>query len=203
MIEPSDIINYPNMFEIDHIIPRSTSFDDSRSNKVLVYRSENQKKGNTTPYFYLTKGNTSWSFEQLKATAKKLSEKKKYGLSRKKLQNLLFCDDITKIDVMKGFINRNLNDTRYASRVVLNVLQSFFAAQKMDTKVKTIRGSYTHQMRVNMKLDKDREESFAHHAVDAMLIAYSQLGYEAYRKMCIRDRYIMEDMLMILSLLIR
>lgn len=101
----------------------------------------------------------------------------------KKLQNLLFCDDITKIDVMKGFINRNLNDTRYASRVVLNVLQSFFAAQEMDTKVKTIRGSYTHKMRVNMKLDKDREESFAHHAVDAMLIAYSQLGYEAYRKL--------------------
>lgn len=183
MIEPADIINHPEMFEIDHIIPRSISFDDSRSNKVLVYRSENQKKGNMTPYFYLTKCNTSWSFEQLKATAKKLSEKKKYGISRKKLQNLLFCDDITKIDVMKGFINRNLNDTRYASRVVLNVLQSFFAAQEMDTKVKTIRGSYTHQMRVNMKLDKDREESFAHHAVDAMLIAYSQLGYEAYRKL--------------------
>ena len=39
------------------------------------------------------------------------------------------------------------------------------------------------QMRVNMKLDKDREKSYAHHAVDAMLIAFSQLGYEAYRKL--------------------
>ncbi len=38
-------------------------------------------------------------------------------------------------------------------------------------------------MRVNMKLDKNREESYAHHAVDAMLIAFSQLGYEAYRKL--------------------
>lgn len=53
----------------------------------------------------------------------------------------------------------------------------------MGTKVKVIRGSYTHQMRVNMKLDKDREKSYAHHAVDAMLIAFSQIGYEAYRKL--------------------
>ena len=38
-------------------------------------------------------------------------------------------------------------------------------------------------MRCNLKLDKNRDESYSHHAVDAMLIGYSELGYEAYHKL--------------------
>ncbi len=183
MMDPNDIINHPDLFEIDHIIPRSISFDDSRNNKVLVYRSENQKKGNQTPYYYLTHSSGAWTFEQFKAKVIELSKKKEYRIPRKKVYNLLFSEDITKMDVLKGFINRNINDTSYASRVVLNTVQSFFRANDTDTKVKVIKGSYTHQMRVNMKLDKNREDSYSHHAVDAMLIGFSQLGYEAYRKL--------------------
>lgn len=183
IIDPNDLIKHPDMFEIDHIIPRSISFDDSRNNKVLVYRTENQKKGNQTPYYYLLHSNNEWSFEQYKATVMALSKKKEYPISRKKFQNLLFSEDVTKIDVLKGFINRNINDTGYASRVVLNTIQSYFRAKENDTNVKVIKGSYTHQMRVNMKLDKNREESYSHHAIDAMLMAYSLLGYKAYRKL--------------------
>lgn len=182
-IDPNDIINNPQLFEIDHIIPRSISFDDARSNKVLVYRSENQKKGNQTPYYYLTHSHSEWSFEQYKATVMNLSKKKEYAISRKKIQNLLYSEDITKMDVLKGFINRNINDTSYASRLVLNTIQNFFIANDADTKVKVIKGSYTHQMRCNLKLDKNRDESYSHHAVDAMLIGYSELGYEAYHKL--------------------
>lgn len=182
-IDPNDIINNPQLFEIDHIIPRSISFDDARSNKVLVYRSENQKKGNQTPYYYLTHSHSEWSFEQYKATVMNLSKKKEYAISRKKIQILLYSEDITKMDVLKGFINRNINDTSYASRLVLNTIQNFFMANDADTKVKVIKGSYTHQMRSNLKLDKNRDESYSHHAVDAMLIGYSELGYEAYHKL--------------------
>lgn len=182
-IEPKDIIEHPELFEIDHVIPRSISFDDSRSNKVLVYKTENQKKGNQTPYYYLTHSDNDWTFEQYKATIATLSRKKEYGISRKKMQNLLFSEDITKIDVLKGFINRNITDTSYASRVILNMVQSFFRAQNTETKVKVVKGAYTHQMRVNLKLDKNRDDDYSHHAVDAMLIGFSQLGYEAYRKL--------------------
>lgn len=182
-IKPSDLINHPEMFEIDHIIPRSISFDDSRSNKVLVYRTENQKKGNQTPYYYLMHTNREWTFDEYKAMVIALSKKKEYAIPRKKVQNLLFSEDIKKIEVLKGFINRNINDTRYASRVVLNTIQSYFKAKGTDTKVHIIRGGYTHQMRVNMKLDKNRDANCSHHAVDAMLIAYSRLGYEGYRKL--------------------
>lgn len=182
-IEPNDLINNPDLFEVDHIIPRSISFDDSRTNKVLVYRTENQKKGNQTPFYYLNHSTREWSYETYKALVMSLSKKKEYGISRKKVQNLLFSDDITKMDVLKGFINRNINDTSYASKVVLNTLQNYFQSKQTDTKVKVIKGSYTHQMRVNMKLDKNREECYSHHAVDAMLMGFAQLGYEAYRKL--------------------
>lgn len=182
-IDPNDILNNSDLFEIDHIIPRSISFDDARSNKVLVYRSENQKKGNQTPYYYLTHSSGTWTYEQFKTTVIELSKKKEYAISRKKVQNLLYSEDITKMEVLKGFINRNINDTSYASRMILNTVQNFFKSKESDTKVKVIKGSYTHQMRKNMKLDKNRDESYSHHAVDAMLIGFSELGYEAYRKL--------------------
>jgi len=126
---------------------------------------------------------SEWSYEKFKAKVIELSKKKKYAISKTKVKNLLFSGDITKNDILKGFINRNINDTRYASKVVLNTIQSYFKAKEADTKVKVIKGSYTHQMRVNMKLDKNREESYSHHAVDAMLMAFSLLGYEAYTKL--------------------
>ncbi|MFR4844817.1 MAG: hypothetical protein ACLUAO_03210 [Streptococcus sp.] len=38
-------------------------------------------------------------------------------------------------------MERNLVDTRYASRVVLNALQEHFRTRKIDTKVSVVRGN--------------------------------------------------------------
>lgn len=110
-----------------------------------------------------------------------LKDRKQIGDAKAK--KLLYSEDITKIEVLKGFIARNINDTRYASRVVLNGLQSYFKSKEAPTMVKVVRGSFTHQMRKALKLEKNREETYSHHAVDAMLICYSQMGYEAYRSL--------------------
>lgn len=177
----SDLLHNPNLFEIDHIIPLSISFDDSRSNKVLVYGTENQDKGNLTPYMYLQNVTRSWDFDEFMSYVLELKGRK--SLPKAKVDKLLESRDITKVEVLKGFIARNINDTRYASRVVLNTLQDYFKAKEMGTKVKVIRGSFTSQMRNAMHLEKNREESFSHHAVDAMLICYSQMGFEAYHKL--------------------
>ena len=184
-IKIDDLLDNPNLFEVDHIIPLSISFDDSRSNKVLVYSQENQDKGNRTPFSYLSGLNREWDFHNYMDYVLKTY---KDVTKRRKKDNLLFMEDITKIDVLKGFVQRNINDTRYASRVVLNTLQDYFKSKDCDTKISVIRGSFTHQMRVNLKLEKNRDESYAHHAVDAMLVAYSQMGYDAYRR--ISENYI-------------
>lgn len=176
-IKIEQLLNDWQLFEVDHIIPRSISYDDSRNNKVLVYKTENQNKGNKTPYMYLGSVTREWDFNEFMNLVLALK------LPYKKTQNLLYYEDITKIEVLKGFIARNINDTRYASRTVLNVMQSYFKGKNAQTKVKVVKGSFTHQMRENLKLSKDREKSYAHHAVDAMLICYSQMGYEAYKKL--------------------
>ena len=52
-LEPLDlnrVIKDPKYTEIDHIIPISISLDDSQNNKVLALHSENQVKGNLTPF---------------------------------------------------------------------------------------------------------------------------------------------------------
>ncbi len=69
------------------------------------------------------------------------------------------------------FINRNLVDTRYASKVVLNTLQDFMKENYQDTTVAVVRGKFTSQLRRRWRIKKDRDESHVHHAIDALTIA--------------------------------
>jgi CRISPR-associated endonuclease Csn1 len=48
-----EIKRNPNIVEIDHILPISISFIDSRSNKVLTHGETNSAKGNKTPKQYI------------------------------------------------------------------------------------------------------------------------------------------------------
>lgn len=162
-----DLINNPNQFEIDHILPLSITFDDSLANKILVYATANQEKGQRTPYQALDSMDDAWSFRELKAF---VCESK--ALSNKKKEYLLTEEDISKYDVRKKFIERNLVDTRYASRVVLNALQEHFRAHKIDTKVSVVRGQFTSQLRRHWGIEKTRD-TYHHHAVDALIIAAS------------------------------
>ena len=62
-IKVSDLVNNPHLFDIDHIIPKSISYDDSLTNKVLCYATENRQKGQTTPYMhFMRKSNAGWNY---------------------------------------------------------------------------------------------------------------------------------------------
>ncbi|GBG94279.1 hypothetical protein LFYK43_07380 [Ligilactobacillus salitolerans] len=170
-ITANDLLQNPNMFEIDHIIPQSVSYDDSLANKTLCYAGMNQAKSQRTPYEFLitkdTKGAQTW--EQYKAMVKAnrtFSNKS----NKAKKANLLFKDSLNSIETRKRFIARNLVDTRYASRVVLNNLQEFFSEKETGTKVSVVRGKFTSTLRKKWHLNKTRE-TFHHHAVDASIIA--------------------------------
>lgn len=171
-IDLNRLINDPTAYEIDHILPLSISLDDSLNNKVLVLKSENQLKSNRTPFQYFTSGLAkSQTFNEFQQTVLQLYNNKK--ISRRKLQNLLNKEDINKIEVRKKFIERNLVDTRYASRVILNLLKDYFKANDKTTKVFTVRGQITSMYRKSRKLKKSRE-TFYHHIVDALIVAYTR-----------------------------
>ena len=163
----SDLIHNQYKYEIDHILPLSLSFDDSLSNKVLVLATANQEKGQRTPFQALDSMDDAWSYREFKSYVK---DSKLLG--NKKKDYLLTEEDISKIEVKQKFIERNLVDTRYSSRVVLNALQDFYKAHKFDTTISVVRGQFTSQLRRKWGLEKSRE-TYHHHAVDALIIAAS------------------------------
>lgn len=163
-IKAIDLIENPKMFQIDHIIPQSISFDDSINNKTLCYDSMNQVKGQKTPYEFLNEGHGQ-GYDKFKAIV--LANRK---FDRNKRKNYLFEENVSDIETRKRFLSRNLVDTRYSSRVVLNSLQDFFHEKSADTKVTVIRGKFTSNMRKHWHIDKTRE-TYHHHAIDASIIA--------------------------------
>ena len=169
------LISDPTAFEVDHIIPISISYDDSFSNKVLVTRWENQIKGNLTP-LHAHKNHKFGEYSDLASYIANVNDLRKMnGMRYEKKKNLLLSDeDLTKFDTQKKFIARNIVDTAYAERVVLNTLQDYFRANEISTVVNTVKGNLTHMFRNKIHLDKERSDidtGDAHHAIDALIIA--------------------------------
>ena len=122
-----DLIHNPHQYEIDHILPLSLSFDDGLANKVLVLATANQEKGQRTPFQAIDSMDDAWSYREFKQYVRNSK-----SLSNKKKDYLLTEEDISKIEVKQKFIERNLVDTRYSSRVVLNTLQEFYKTNDFD-----------------------------------------------------------------------
>lgn len=166
-----DLVDNVKPLEIDHIIPLSISFDDSFNNKVLVYAEYNQEKGQRTPFQALDSMDSAWSYRELVAWCN--SNKR---LTKTKKEYLLTKEDFNKVEVRRKFIARNLVDTAYASRTVLNYLQLELRRLDKPTKVGVIRGGFTHHLREKWKVDPSGEKSREtnhHHAIDALIIAAS------------------------------
>lgn len=175
-----DLLKNPLHYEVDHIIPRSVSFDNSFHNKVLVKQEENSKKGNRTPYQYLNSSDAKISYTQFKQHILNLS-KAKDRISRKKRDYLLEERDINKFTVQKEFINRNLVDTRYATRELTSLLKAYFSANDLAVKVKTINGSFTNHLRKVWGFKKERDKGYKHHAEDALVIANADYLFKQHK----------------------
>lgn len=167
----NEIITNPNYTQIDHIIPYGISFDNSRSNKVLTLRENNQLKGDNTPYQWLQNG---INFDQLKKRANTLYAEKAWYEDKNKLKNLTYMlDPLKDEDFLKSFIGRNLSDTSYTTKLFFSTINKFFKLNKKDVTVISVNGKFTNYLRNRVfNLKKDRE-LYKHHAVDATMVAYA------------------------------
>lgn len=151
-------------YEIDHIIPYSRSFDDSFNNKVLVLKRENQNKRNSTPVKYFER--IGRDYDEVLAFWKAVYQKR----NRKKLE-FLQKKEINESE----WKNRALNDTRYASRMLANLIKDYllFDEKSKDKygRVETVKGAITSYLRRFWGVQKIREDGDKHHAVDAAIIA--------------------------------
>ncbi len=163
-ITPDEL--FTELVDIDHIVPYSLSFDDSFNNKVLVLASENRMKRNRVPLEYLREDNKDVNSYLLRIeNIYKRSNLKKY----KKLT----IESISREDI-KGFKQRNLNDTQYLSRVVHNLIRNnmkFAENDNFKRKVEVVSGTITSHIRKRLGIEKIRSDGDEHHAVDAAIIA--------------------------------
>ena len=150
----SDAVN------VDHVLPRWRSLDDSLANKVVAFREENDAKGDRTPREWL-EGSDPEKYDAVLQRAERLRGNKR----RKFIQKDIALDD---------FVNRQLTDTAYISRLVSQYLRCLGAT------IVTPRGQMTADLRhfwgLNTILDvsgrgeKNRADH-RHHAIDAIVIA--------------------------------
>ncbi len=178
-------INITNLFshevEIEHILPFAKTYDDSIANKTIAYRSQNQKKGNRSPFEAF--GETT--FERIQ----NLPKNKKWRFFENAMEK--FKDE-------NDFQSRQLNDTRYLSKITKQYL-----AQICDpNNIRVANGKLTALLRHNWGLNsilhkevfdpetgevlesespkKDKKskpknrDDHRHHAIDAIVIAMTE-----------------------------
>ncbi len=148
--------------EIDHILPYSESLDDSYMNKVVCFSKENRNKAQRTPIDAFGEDRKKW--EQITQSINRWHK----GLRSKRDRFYQTKDDVKNRD----FINSQLNDTRYISKVALKYLS------QLGMDITTCKGTTTswvrHQWGLNNLIgdgnQKDRSDH-RHHAIDAVVIA--------------------------------
>ena len=175
-IEPIDLERLLEVgyVEVDHALPYSRSFDDSKNNKVLVFARVNRDKGNLTPYEYLDGKNDSQSWRDFVGFAQGNKSWRQAKLGR------LLRKDFGK-EESEEFRDRNLNDTRYIAKFFKNYVERYLKLEKQADGSQTQRcvvlsGQLTAFLRARWGFIKIREESDRHHALDAVVIAACSHG---------------------------
>lgn len=159
--------------EVEHILPRSRTLDDSFSNKVLALREANRRKGSLSPWEAVEAG--IFDRETIEASLRDLPNNKAWRFGPDAMERFE--------NEERNFLDRQLNDTRYISRLA----KQFMDATGADTWV--VNGRLTADLRhtwgLNAALSGHNREPAAnesdevkknrndhrHHAIDAFVVA--------------------------------
>lgn len=149
-------------YQIEHIIPQSRYFDNSLNNKIICESDINEDKGNQTAFEYIKKkgGNLVGNHRLLGLQAYKDHINGYFKKNKVKLNNLL-CEDIP-----EGFINRQMNDTRYISKFIKGLLSNVVRVEgeKEETSKNLILipGAVTSKLKHDWGLNDKWNELIAH-----------------------------------------
>ncbi|MFW6107506.1 MAG: type II CRISPR RNA-guided endonuclease Cas9 [bacterium] len=159
-------------FDIEHIVPFSRCLDNSYMNKTLCDIRENRTvKGNRTPWEAYGHDPDRWG--QIIGRVKKFQG----DARRPKLAR--FQEKEPKFD---DFVDQQLNDTRYASRVAQRYLALLYGPE-WRKHIQASRGSVTGYLRDEWDLNtilsdgpRKSRDDHRHHAVDAIAVALTERG---------------------------
>lgn len=156
LIPLSDL--FTTKYQIEHIIPQSRLFDDSLTNKVICESEVNDLKGNKTALEFILKNEdrivTLTGGKTVKIFTKKAYNQHitSYYSKNKSKQKRLLSEDIP-----EKFIERQLNDTKYISKIVKNLLSKIVREddeQEVTSKhIVSLNGSITSRMKQDWGLN--------------------------------------------------
>lgn len=207
-LDKHKVLTIPSYTDIDHIIPYSQCFDDSRKNKVLTLSAVNSQKGNRQPFKFMSPEKFSdmknkwWDWY-----GNGEGTKDRYAFyDMDKLKKLIDETDYSDPANSYGFINRNLVDTRYITKEAFRVMLEFIDQTSEDhafhgAKVKPVNGRLTSFVRkqvdkknlLKRPIEFGRDGSFdekgnkirewnGHHAEDATIVVFAALQNQKLNK---------------------
>ncbi|MDP2354827.1 MAG: type II CRISPR RNA-guided endonuclease Cas9 [Beijerinckiaceae bacterium] len=152
--------------EIDHILPFSQTLDDSAANKVVCFREANREKRNRSP-FAAFGHRANW--QAISLNAEKLAGNKRWRFAP---------DAMDRFNTEgRDFLDRQLNETKYLSRIA----RDYLSVVADDVWVST--GNLTAMLRgkwgLNSILSDDNRKNrddHRHHAIDAAVIGCMSRG---------------------------
>lgn len=143
------------IFDIDHIYPRSKVKDDSLDNRVLVYKKANQEKSDKYPLAPETRKIQTGFWKLL------------YDhnlISKVKLERLTRATGFTE-EELTGFISRQLVETRQSTKLLAQILNQALP----DSRIVYVKAGNVSDFRQCFDLVKVRDLNDLHHAKDAYL----------------------------------
>ncbi len=157
-------------FEVDHILPRWRSMDDSYMNKVLVSAAANREKGDRTPYEWLHKDEARYR--------KVLGLVERSSMPPRKRQRFKL-EELNESEAPE----RLLNDTRYMTREAVKYLNQLYPEEERvgEKSVGTSKGMMSAKLRYAWGIDNlvghaqggvgKARDDLRHHAIDALVTA--------------------------------
>lgn len=198
---------FSKQIDIDHIIPQAKLFDDSFSNKTVIFRNDNLKKANRTAIDYIEQEYGMEKAEEFVQRAENLfnlgKKNKEEGILKAKFQKLQKRES----EIGDGFIERDLRDSQYIAKKAKNMLYD------ISRSVVSTTGSITDRLREDWDLvnimqelnfdkfkqlgltemvekkdgsfkerivDWSKRNDHRHHAMDALTVAFTKHNYIQY-----------------------
>jgi CRISPR-associated endonuclease Csn1 len=169
-ISPLQLVASDNSVQVDHILPWSRFGDDSFTNKTLCMAGANAAKRNRTPYEWFTADQTPADFaayERRVESCLAMKGRKKRGFYLRR----------NAAEVEERFRARNLGDTRYITRLALDLLARLYPDDG-KRHVLARPGALTAKLRRGWGLEGlkktekgERRPDDRHHALDAIVVA--------------------------------
>lgn len=159
---------FSDAFEIEHILPKSRTLDDSPANKTLSARSANRYKRERSPFEAFGQSLDGYDWEHISMRASFLPGNKAWRFAPDAMERFESED--------RDFADRQLNSTQYIARLAANYLVWLVGD---PSKVWVVPGRMTSDLRHHWGLNtilalpgeaaKNRNDH-RHHAIDAIVV---------------------------------